>query len=219
MNSIPETRSKIFRITLLRHGESVGNAESYHQGQSEFVLTDKGRAQARALADYWLKEKIVFDAILSSPLLRARETAEIIASALSVSIHFDPIWKERDNGVLAGLKFTEAAKLHPQPGFINPFESIGESGEGDWELYLRAGRAVQSLLSRQPGSYLVVSHGGILNKVLYVMLGIIPQANFQGAHFRFENTGYAVLEYDPATHVWLLERLNERPHWQNRDKM
>jgi broad specificity phosphatase PhoE len=95
---------------------------------------------------------------------------------------------------------------------MNPFDPLGKTGEGDWELYLRAGRAVLNLLRRPPGRYLVISHGGILNKVLYVMLGIVPQANFQGVHFRFDNTGFAVVEYDPATHTWLLERLNDRQH-------
>jgi broad specificity phosphatase PhoE len=203
----------LYHFTLLRHGESVGNAENYHQGQSDFDLTDKGRAQSRALAARWLKAGISFDAIISSPLSRARQTAEIIAGALSMGIEFDADWSERDNGVLAGLSFSDAAILHPQPEFINPYEPVGESGEGDWQLYLRAGHAVQSLLKRPPGRYLVISHGGILNKVLSAMLGIVPQANFQGVHFRFSNTGYAVVEYDPARHTWLLERLNERGHW------
>jgi broad specificity phosphatase PhoE len=90
---------------------------------------------------------------------------------------------------------------------------IGETGETQWELYLRGGQAMQSLLGRPPGRYLVISHGGLLNMVLYAMLGIVPQANFQGAHFRFRNTAYAVLSYNPAEHYWVLEHLNERSHW------
>jgi len=215
MEATPEKQPTIYHITLLRHGESLGNAESYHQGHFDFDLTEKGRAQAQALVLRWLEEGVSFDAIISSPLARARQTAEIIAQALSLPIEFDEDWKERDNGVLAGLKFTEAARLHPQPKFLNPFDPLGKTGEGDWELYLRAGRAVLNLLRRPPGSYLVISHGGILNKALYAMLGIVPQANFQGAHFRFDNTGFAVLEYDPSTHTWLLERLNDRQHLKN----
>lgn len=212
MEATTEKQPTIFHITLLRHGESVGNAENYHQGQFDFELTEKGCAQAQALAQRWLEEGVTFEAILSSPLARARQTAELIAQALSLPVEFEADWAERDNGVLAGLKFTEAAHLHPQPNFMNPFDPLGISGEGDWELYLRAGRAVLNLLRRPPGRYLVVSHGGILNKVLYAMLGIVPQANFQGVHFRFDNTGFAVVEYDPSTHTWLLERLNDRQH-------
>ena len=202
-----------YEITFLRHGESVGNAEGYHQGQSDFPLTDRGRAQARALAERWLREEVTFHQMISSPLARARGTAEILAEALELPLEYDPIWMERDNGLLAGLRPEEAAVLHPRPSFIHPFLPIGETGESQWELYLRAGRAVQSLLGRGPGRYLVVSHGGILNMVLYSILGIVPQANFQGAHFRFQNTAFAVLSYNPTEHYWLMERLNDRLHW------
>ncbi len=67
-----------FDIIFLRHGESVGNAESRWQGQADYPLTDKGRQQAQALAERWLTEKRAFDYIISSPLSRASETAEII---------------------------------------------------------------------------------------------------------------------------------------------
>ena len=48
---------------------------------------------------------------------------------------------------------------------------------------------------------------------MYAILGILPQANFLGARFRFRNVSFAVLHYDPAEHSWLLERLNDRLHW------
>jgi broad specificity phosphatase PhoE len=215
MDTSPENRAAIYRITLLRHGESVGNAGHYHQGQSDFDLTGKGRDQSRALANRWRKEGVHFDVLLSSPLARARQTAEILAEALSVEIEYDPVWMERNSGLLTGLHETEAAARFPMPEFLNPYQPIAESGEGDWELYLRAGRAVLNLLRRPPGSYLIISHGGLLNRVLYVVLGIAPQANFQGASFQFRNTAFAALEYDPLRHTWLLERLNDCEHWKD----
>jgi broad specificity phosphatase PhoE len=74
---------------------------------------------------------------------------------------------------------------------MHPYQAVGETGESQWELYLRAGRAVQNLLKNPPGRYLVVSHGGILNLAFYAILGIAPQANFTGPRFRFANTAYA----------------------------
>ena len=93
-----ENRSKPFHITLLRHGESVGNAESRWQGQADFPLTEKGRAQACALAERWKKEDAKFDHVIASPLTRTKETAEIIASVLNLNVEFEPLWLERDNG-------------------------------------------------------------------------------------------------------------------------
>ena len=206
----PATR---YHLTLLRHGQSTGNAGGIYQGQAEFDLSELGRRQAQALAERWQQENRSFDTVISSPLARARQTAEIIASALDLPVEHDEVWMERNNGVLAGLNEMDATERFPRPVFMTPFEPVGQTGESQWDLYLRAGQAVRQLLRRPPGSYLVVSHGGILNMVLYTILGIVPQANFQGARFRFLNTAFADLEYDPAAHSWMLERLNDRSHW------
>ncbi|MCK4900214.1 MAG: histidine phosphatase family protein [Anaerolineales bacterium] len=212
MSSSPQLPA-IYAITLLRHGQSVGNAEGYRQGQSDFPLTETGIAQAHSLAEHWLTESRTFDLVISSPLARARQTAEIITATLELPLEFDPLWMERDNGRLAGLKAEEADQHFPRPDFIHPYQPIGETGESQWELYLRAGRAVQSLLRRPAGNYLVVSHGGILNMVMYAMLGIVPQANFQGARFRFRNAAFTTLTYNPLENTWVLEGVNDREHW------
>ncbi len=207
----------IYHITLLRHGESVGNAEGYHQGQADFPLTEKGRAQARALAEYWRASDIRFDQAIASPQSRARETAEIITAALGVPLEFDEVWMERDNGVLAGLLWSEAQEKYPQPEFIPTYQPIGQKGESQWELYLRGGRAIQSLMHRPPARYLIVSHGGLLNMVMYALLGISPPPNFHGPRFRFRNTAFATLEYRPDRHTWVIHGVNQRPHWEGEE--
>ncbi len=204
-----------YHLTLLRHGESVGNAEGKHQGQSDFPLTEKGEAQVSALAERWFNEKKCFDLLISSPLSRARGTAEILAEALNLTLELNPLWMERDNGLLAGLRPEEAIASYPRPPFIHPYLPIGQTGESQWELYLRAGKAIQDLLHHPPGNYLIVSHGGILNMVLYAILGITPQANFYGPRFRFGNTAFATLSYNPGEHKWYVHGLNDRVHWQH----
>ena len=203
-----------FHIILLRHAQSEGNAQGILQGQSDFPLSDTGVQQAEALARRWKKERVCFDAILSSPLSRARQTAEIIAAGLIAPLELHAEWMERDNGQFAGLRPEEIDERGLRPSFTNLYQSIGIEGESQWELYLRAGRAVQNLLHRPPGRYLVVSHGGILNLAMYAILGIVPQANFHGPRFRFRNTAFATLEYDPSRHIWSLEVINDRTHWQ-----
>src|SRR5450756_2964317 len=71
--------SEIYTVTFLRHGESVGNLENRFQGHADFPLTETGRAQARALAERWHTEGRLFERVFSSPLARARETAEILS--------------------------------------------------------------------------------------------------------------------------------------------
>jgi len=203
-----------FQITLLRHGESAGNAEGYHQGQAEFPLTEKGLAQAQALADWWSNRDQKFDTIISSPQSRAKQTAELIAGVLDLELRLDPVWMERDNGILAGKKFTEAREKFPQPEFINLYEPIGQTGESIWDLYVRGGQAITSIISGKPGSYLIVSHGGLLNMTMRAILGITPQPNFQNPRFRFRNTAFATLTYRPEKHIWHVQAVNARPHWE-----
>lgn len=191
-----------YNIVFLRHGESVGNAEDRFQGQADFPLTEKGCAQAKVRAERWLAEGITFDRCISSPLLRARQTAEIVTRALNVPLEFDPDWMEINNGLLAGLSDEEAAKIAPRPDFMTPYTRFGKTGESRWELYLRAGKAIQGILDRQPGRYLVVAHGGVLNMAMYVMLNISPQADFSGPRFMFHNTTFAVFSYEPEHHNW-----------------
>ncbi len=202
-----------FVITLLRHGESIGNAEERWQGQSDYPLNDHGRSQAQALAQRWVSERIVFDLIITSPLERARETAEIIGSALDVKVESEPLWLERNVGEIAGLTPADLRERYPQPSFINPFEALASDGEGDWELFLRAGQALHVLLKRSPGNYLVVSHGGILNLAMHAVVGITPHANFSGPRFRFSNSGFARLVYTPDKHRWAIDALNDHAHW------
>jgi broad specificity phosphatase PhoE len=194
-----------YRITLLRHAQSEGNAQGVLQGQSDYPLSEFGIQQAETLSRRWKKEQIHFDSIISSPLSRAHQTAEIIATVLNAPLELDKNWMERNNGQIAGLRPDEIDERGLRPPFVHLYQPIGVDGESQWELFLRAGRAVQDLLHRPPGRYLVVSHGGILNLAMYVVLGILPQANFQGPRFRFRNTAFASLDYDPSHHVWSLD--------------
>lgn len=207
-----------YDIIFLRHGESVGNVELRWQGQAEFPLTDKGRQQAQALANRWHTEGKQFDSIISSPLERARATAEMIANALNLTVETDPIWMERNIGEIAGMTGEEVNRRLPDRKSATPFSAIvGDEGEGDWALYLRAGQALHILLRRKPGKYLVVSHGGLLNQVMYAIVGITPHANFSGPRFRFKNTGFAHVTYLPRSHRWQINALNDRAHWDGKD--
>jgi broad specificity phosphatase PhoE len=210
-----EKTHAFYHITLLRHGESQGNYEGRHQRQADFPLTESGRQQSQALLERWMCESKEFNLVISSPLRRARETAEIIADGLNDLLLFDDLWMERDNGLMAGLSEDEVRETLPQPDFVYPYLPIGETGESQWELYLRAGKAVQSLFNHPPGKYLVVSHGGILNMFFYAILGIAPQPNFQGPRFRLNNSAFATLYYEPTSHRWYILGVNDHMHWKS----
>lgn len=206
--------SETYSVTFLRHGESVGNLENRFQGHADFPLTETGRLQARLLAERWKAEGRTFARAFSSPLLRARETAETVCAALDVPVEFDPDWMEINNGLIAGLNNDEAALVAPEPEFMTPYTRFGRTGESRWEVYLRAGRAIQRILDQPAGSYLVAAHGGILNMTMYAILGIPLQADFTGPRFMFHNTTFAVFSYEPAHHNWRMLAFDDRSHWK-----
>lgn len=194
-------------VTLLRHGRSLADDQNVHEGRYDAPLTEVGLGQAQARLEEFRAQKLRFDRIISSPLQRARTVAELMSEGLGVPLELEADWMEQDNGLIAGLSYEEGQQRFPEPNFRNPYEKpFGGSGESGWELYSRAARAVQRLVSRGAGSYLVVAHGGVLNAALRVILGIPPTANEQGIRFSFADLGYAMLEYRPEQHIWHLDR-------------
>jgi 2,3-bisphosphoglycerate-dependent phosphoglycerate mutase len=202
-----------FNITLLRHAESTGNAAGCLQGQNNAPLTKEGERQAKALAKYWKVNGEKFDLIISSPQERARSTAQTIAKTLGITLQFDPAWMERAFGILEGVPFSKMLDQNPPPDFFHPYDQIGESGECLMDLYLRSSKAVQNLLKNPPGSYLVVSHGALLNMAMYSILGLSPHNYVRGPIFHFKNTGFLELTYKPDTRVWRVLSFNNHPHW------
>ena len=201
-----------YQYVFLRHGESTGNAENRHQGQADYPLTQKGIDQAKILAAAWAASGKKFTRAISSPLGRAKQTADIITSTLNLDLEFDPIWMERDNGELAGLLHEDAQKSHPQPDFTPLHQPIAISGESQWDLFLRAGEAIKRIVNFSPGRYLIISHGGFLNMVVLALTGLTPQPNFQGPIYRFSNTGYTTVEYRPENDNWIIFEHNNTSH-------
>ncbi|MFO3795849.1 MAG: histidine phosphatase family protein [Anaerolineales bacterium] len=200
--------SDTFHFVFLRHAESVGNAEGRFQGWADYPLSPRGLEQVQELAQKWVVEKREFDLCISSPLQRARQTAEVLAQALHLRIEFDPDWRELNNGRHAGLSQEELSAQGGLPPILTPYTHYGETGESRWELFLRAGRALQRLLDHPPGRYLIVAHGGSLNMALYAILNIPLQFQHSGPRFSFGNLGFAEIDYDPSRHRWKFKNFN-----------
>ena len=197
---------KTIYLTLMRHARSRADDEGVHEGRYDSPLTDTGRAQIQRRAQTWITQEVTFDCIIASTLVRTHESARIIGAALDIPVQTDPDWMEFNNGPLAGLPFDEAERLYPMPAFRNLYEPFHGSGESEWGLHSRASRAVEKVIQRGPGSYLVVAHGGILNAALRIILGIQPPLMGSGFWFIFGDAGFIRLVYRPNQHYWgLLE--------------
>jgi len=140
-------------ILLARHGETEWNRIGRYQGWADPPLNDTGREQARVLAEQL--RSTPFDAVYSSDLRRARETAEIVAAPHAVPVVVEPGLREVDVGEWSGLTRAEVERRFPggeRPG--------GETRE---QHAARVLAAAERIARAHPGErILLVSHGGTM---------------------------------------------------------
>jgi broad specificity phosphatase PhoE/ribonuclease HI len=160
------------RFLLLRHGQTELSVERRYSGRGNPALTDLGRRQAEAAAQY-LAEKGGVAAVVSSPLQRAYDTAEAAAKALGLDVTVDADLIETDFGGWEGLTFSEAAdrdpKLHRR--WLRDTSVAPPDGESFDTAAERVGRARARIISEHPGeTVLVVSHVTPIKTLLRIAL-------------------------------------------------
>jgi broad specificity phosphatase PhoE len=147
-------------ILMARHGETDWNRDNRFQGHADPPLNDLGREQAHELAERLAREQL--DAVYTSPLRRAGETAKIIASRLGLEAEPVDGLLEVDVGSWSGLTRTEVERRFPD-GYRRWLD-LGygwDDGESYQELGERVLAALTGLAARHPGGrILVVTHGG-----------------------------------------------------------
>ncbi len=131
----------------------------------------------------------------------------------ALKIEFDEIWMEQHLGAAESVEYESVREWYQGRSRPTAYEPAFESGESEWDIFLRAGRAIQMLIRRPPGAYLVVSHGALLGTVLLAIIGISPGGGrLRPVKFNFDNTGYALLNYEIQTARWSIQALNHTHH-------
>lgn len=146
-------------IYLIRHGETYDNVRQIMQGQTQGELNERGREQARQVARRMASEQV--DAVVSSDLRRAVQTAEIIAASHHLPVVTTPLLRERDWGSFTGRYIPD---LRDEPW--------SDDIESEEMLLGRARELLKYLTATYPGKRVVAVGHGILNKaVLAVYAG------------------------------------------------
>lgn len=150
-------------ICLVRHGETDWNLQHRYQGQADIPLNATGREQARLVADAIGDDG--WDAIVSSPLSRAMETARAIAAVAGIdtgAIEQEPDLAERAYGDAEGLTLAEREARFPDGNW---------PGLEEWDdVAKRSMLALEHIARRHQGDrVLVVCHGGVINAILAVI--------------------------------------------------
>jgi len=192
--SVPKiVRGTIFIV--VRHGETRWNVETRIQGHSDSELTGNGVAQAQALAARLAGEPI--EALISSDLGRAMDTARVISGRIGLPVVADARFRERSFGAGEGMTYADVDKAFPgafarirnvDPDFVIP------GGESRRQFHERVRAACDDLARRHAGrTVLVVTHGGVLATFFRHVHGIAIHA----AHaIPIGNAAYNVLSHD-----------------------
>ncbi len=177
------------KLIIVRHGQSFGDIDEVHEGRADLELTDLGEEQAYKLSK-WLKGREEIDIIISSPLKRARKTAEYIGSEIKKELRIDEHLMEWNNGLLAGVKRDVANMDFPIPdGGRKPHHEHYQT-ESEIDFRARAEMFLSKLKEdhNDGETICIVSHGGMINMLLKSLLEL-PM-----------NTGHSFSSGDTAVH-------------------
>ena len=202
------------RVTLLRHSQTEWNTEGRLQGASDSPLTERGVEQAIRAGQRLRAHK--FDACYSSPLPRARLTADLVLAQLEAAppLHTEEALRERAFGSWEGKRWETIQEEHADEVASyrdNADYAIPGGGESRSEVLSRALDFLDTLPSRHPdgSSVVCVTHSATITSILKHVLGL-SQAS--GRAFEVKNLGITTLEYDEDNGVWMLSTLNDCAH-------
>lgn len=204
----------MLQVYLVRHGETIWNAERRIQGQSDSPLTAKGEYQARQVGERVKQENVTH--IIASDLGRTRRTAEIIAEICGCEVTLDPRLRELNMGVLEQrpLDYLTTQEEIWRRSLVNGAEDgrIPE-GESMTEMATRMHAALNACLELPSGSRpVLVSHGMALASLVSTILGLAPHAE---RRLRLRNCSVSRVDYQQSAWLaggWIVEMAGDTSH-------
>lgn len=178
------------KLIIVRHGQTQMNVEGIFFGKLDPGLNEMGRVQCKKAGD--ILKKYGYDAIYSSDLLRASETAELI-NYLKLPIKFDKRLQEIDFGIFEGLSYKEIKEKYPvecekSKNEWKTFDFV--TGESLERLQSRAIEFVESLDKTK--NNLVVTHWGVINCILSWYFSNKLESYWK---YSVENGGICIIEF------------------------
>ncbi len=150
------------KIYFVRHGESETNVKGIIGGQLDIPLTGKGHEQAMETGRVILAQRIQADEIISSPLQRARDTAQHISDIIGTPVRVDPRLIEQGLGIYEGSAPKKDSPFHSVR--THYFHTFGGTGESTLRVAQRVYNLLDELMETDK-SYILVSHNGVAKVV------------------------------------------------------
>ena len=176
------------RLHLIRHGETAWSLSGQHTGRTDLALTAQGEAQACSLAP--LLDAIHFDAVFTSPALRARRTWQLAGPALPAAV-VEPDLAEWDYGQYEGKTSSEIRR--DRPGW-NCYRDGCPGGESPGDVSTRVDRLI-ARLGRLRGNVALFSHGELGCCLAARWTGLPVE---QGEHLQLGTASLSILAFNPA---------------------
>ncbi|MEW6132803.1 MAG: histidine phosphatase family protein [Pseudomonadota bacterium] len=200
------------RICFVRHGETDWNVEKRIQGMTDIPLNEMGRGQAQATA--FNAAHVSFKAIYSSDLVRAIDTARVLAEREGQEVKLLPQLRERNYGIFQGITAAEGERRYPEAYkrymARDPHYDF-ETGESLFDFASRVVEAVNWMVRHHPGQTIAaVTHGGVLDILFRKATGRPLSAP---RDFRIPNCGLNWFRFDGRG--WHLESWADRHHSQS----
>lgn len=192
------------RVLFVRHGESVDDIEDRYGGCADFDLTEKGKEQVSESTKKISSLGEKFEVVLSSPLKRALQSAEIIADQLDIEVEVFEYLKERNlNGILSGLVRSKAEKKYPEQVEIHNRWEYVDGSERTEDFNSRVKNGVKYLLKMKHSSLVAVTHGLFLKTFFKEMMNIDIKRVGDGGFVLIEekNGKFSVLQEDGIEYV------------------
>ncbi|HEV8592567.1 MAG TPA: histidine phosphatase family protein [Pyrinomonadaceae bacterium] len=203
----------VTRLYLVRHGQSAGNAEGRFGGHGPTPLSELGQKQAAKTATLLAKEGI--NAIYSSDLSRAVQTAQPLSELTGVPIIETPSFRERNVGVLEGLTFDESREIHPRDYYALVNRNVHHvitNGESYRHLLRRSTNELWSILREHQGERVAIfSHTGAICFLTLHLMGAIRRDTKQTPWIVTSNCGINRFEIRGRNNVRVLA-LNDTRH-------
>jgi broad specificity phosphatase PhoE len=198
-------------LYLIRHGQTNWNAERRIQGSTDTsALTDMGRAQAQKAGERL--SALTVSAIYSSPMKRARETAQIISSFHGCQVFEEPYLHEGKFGKLEGLTVSEFEKQYEEeiqrrrqlPKEERLHHKYDEAAESTHEIVTRVIPALKRIALAHMGQNIIVVTHGLVIKSLLVMIGEFDEqgmmvANGGMVHLRGDGETFHLVKHEGIT--------------------
>lgn len=198
------------RICFIRHGETDWNVDKRIQGQSDTPLNETGRGQALAMAFNAAHHE--FSDVYSSDLMRALDTAKMVAARRGLEVRTLPQLRERHFGIFQGLTTEEGLRRYPAADVWYTARDATYAfvtGESLLQFAERVKLAVDKLVRQHPNEMLaVVSHAGVLETVYRIATGrplhtprdfVIPNCALNW--FNFDDKGWHLEAWDDHHHL------------------